>query len=255
MIVNVPDSKRSAPPQEEQPPDEKKIGFHHCLAAELLGTFILTLADCAATVINNVSHEGDYTSRALVPGLTVAAMIYSLGAISGAHINPAATLAFALRGVFPWRKVPAFIAAQLTGAALAALWLWVLFGPVHHLGANEPHAALGTVFGLEVTLTFILVTVILATATRHQSLGPQAALAVGATVALCNLFGKPITGASMNPARSFGPALVSGHFDHYWLYLLAPLVGATLAVIMTHAVHGPAKPEEIEAAKGEKAPA
>lgn len=237
---------------DKNPPEPPDLGC--ILGAELLGVFILTLADSGAVVINALTHEGEYTARALVPGLTVAAMIYALGGISGAHINPAATLAFALRGVFPWRKVPLYIAAQLVGASLAALWLKLLFGPIKHLGANEPHVALPSAFGMEVTLTFILVIVILATATRHQNLGPNAAIGVGATVALCNLFGKPITGASMNPARSFGPALVSGHLENLWLYILAPIVGALLAVVVTRLIHGAFKPEEKEAAQGEKSP-
>jgi MIP family channel proteins len=229
-------------------------GFERCLGAELLGVFILTLADAGTTMIHALTREGEYTARALVPGLTVAALIYSLGGISGAHINPVATLAFALRGVFSWRKLPLYIGAQLFGSCLAALWLHWLFGPIKFLGANEPHTALPTAFGMEMTLTFILVIVILATATRHQNLGPEAAIAVGATVALCNMVGKPLTGASMNPARSFGPALVSGHLGDLWLYCTAPLLGAVLAVVVTRLIHGPAKPEEIEAAQGEKSP-
>jgi len=238
--------------QPDEQPDKQPENLPRSLGAELLGTFILTLVDCGAVVIHHVSGEGSYAARAVAPGLTVMAMIYSLGQISGAHINPAATLAFTLRGVFAWNRLPLYWLAQILGATVAALWLRVLFGPVQDLGAPQPHHGLMTSFGMEFTLTFLLVTVILSTATRQKTVGPEAAIAVGATVALCNLFARPISGAVMNPARALGPALVSSDLGTIWIYLVAPLIGATLAAFVAHLIHGPVKPEEKEAACGEQ---
>src|SRR5262249_14791731 len=149
-------------------------------------------------------------------------MIYVLGKISGAHFNPAVTVAFAARSVFPWHCVPFYIASQLAGAVAASLLLLVTFGNVDHLGATIPHAGLMQAFALEILLSLLLILVILGTACEHKLLGPNAALAVGGAIILCGLVGSPISGASMNPARSLGPALVSGTFDAWWIYLLGP---------------------------------
>lgn len=228
--------------------------FWRCLCAEIVGTFALVFVDCGGAVMQDVGRYGEVTpeGRALATGLVVAAMIYSLGNASGAHINPAVTAAFALRGAFPWRRVPAYIAVQLTGAVMAALVLLALFGHTADLGATRPHHGSVTALCFEVILNAILATVVLSTATRHKVVGPDAALAVGASVALCGLFGRSGSGASMNPARSFGPALlVGGDLNSIWVYVLGPIAGATLAVLVVRVVHGPPKDQDAEVAQGE----
>lgn len=223
------------------------------LISELFGTFALTFVDCGGAVIEKLDTAGDVTAvgRGLATGLTVMALIYSLGPTSGAHVNPAATAAFALRGVFSWRRVPLYWIAQLAGAIGAALLLLVLFGSVERLGSTQPHFGAAPGLVLEIALTLLLVTVILSTATLHRILGSDAALAVGGTVALCALFSRPISGASMNPARSLGPALVSGYFADQWIYLVGPFVGAALAVVLVGLLHGSIKPGEAKAATGD----
>jgi aquaporin Z len=189
----------------------------------------------------------------------VLALIYALGDVSGAHVNPAVTLAFALRGVFSWARVPAYWLAQLAGAIGAAAFLGLTFGPVAHLGATVPGFGVPPALAMEVALTWLLVTVILGTATRHRVVGPNAALAVGATVALCGLFAGPVSGASMNPARSLGPALVdaiagagvgSAAWQSAWIYVLGPVAGAATAVLGIRLLKGYQKDGEQEAASG-----
>jgi aquaporin Z len=230
------------------------------LLAEAAGTFALTLVAAGAEVIAVVSGgEVGHAARVTAPGLMVLALIYALGDVSGAHINPAVTLAFSLRGVFPWAHVPAYWVAQLTGAIGAATFLWLTFGPVAHLGATMPGLGVPQALAMEVALTWLLVTVILGTATRHHVVGPNAALAVGATVALCGLFAGPVSGASMNPARSLGPALVgaatgagvgSAAWQAVWIYILGPMVGAATAVLGMRLLKGHQHQGEQEAARG-----
>ena len=162
----------------------------------------------------------------------VMSIILFMGAVSGAHLNPAVTLGFALRGDFPWRRVPGYIVAELLGSTLAVLFLWVAFGKVGSLGATEPGPGISDVqaMSIEAILTVGLFSVILGTASRSQNLGPLSALAVGAYIILAGLWSSPISGASMNPARSFGPDLVLGDFSHYWVYVVGPLLGAAVAV-------------------------
>jgi len=154
-----------------------------------------------------------------------------MGAISGAHLNPAVSLAFAARGDFPWRRVPGYLVAQLLGATLACLLLWAMFGKIGMLGATEPGAGFTDVQAMfmELVLTAGLVSTILGTASRAQNVGAMSALAVGGYIALAGLWSSPVSGASMNPARSFGPDLVLGDFSAYWVYVAGPLAGALLA--------------------------
>jgi MIP family channel proteins len=223
------------------------------LAAELFGTWAKTLVAAGGLVVATAGGgEPDAVARAAATGLVVMAMSYTLGQISGAHINPAITLAFAARGAFPWRKVPAYWAAQLAGAILAALLLRIAFGTVAHLGTTVPHVAARVALATEVALTFLLAMVVLGTATRHQVLGPNAALASGGTVALCALVAGTVSGASMNPARSLGPAFVAGHLDDAWLYVAGPLLGAMLAAFASWALYGAYRDGEEEAAEGEE---
>ena len=224
------------------------------LFSELFGTFLLVLAGAGATVVGAVSH-GAISRQAAVaaPGLTVMAIILFMGAVSGAHLNPAVTLAFSLRGDFPWRRLPGYVIAQLAGASVACLFLWALFGKVGRLGATEPGAAVADWKALliELVLTLGLVSTILGTASRAQNVGALSAVAVGGYIILAGLWSSPISGASMNPARSFGPDLALGHFAHLWIYLAGPLAGSLLAVTFAWILRGPGgDPGGITAARG-----
>jgi aquaporin Z len=203
------------------------------LFSEVLGTFFLVLVGAGGGVVNAVS-DGQISRAAAVtaPGLMVMSIILFMGAVSGAHLNPAVTLGFALRGDFPWRRVPGYIIAELLGSTLAVLFLLVAFGKVGSLGATEPGPGISDVqaMSIEAILTVGLFSVILGTASRSQNLGPLSALAVGGYIILAGLWSSPISGASMNPARSFGPDLVLGDFSHYWVYVVGPLLGAAVAV-------------------------
>jgi len=223
------------------------------LVAELLGTFGLTFFAAGGDVIASLSPgQVPYPVKWAAPGLLVMAMIYSIGDISGAHINPAVTLAFAVRKSFPWKMVPFYWVVQLVGAILAALLLAALFGTMGHLGANRPHHGTGAAFLTEVVLTWLLVTVILSTAQGHRLVGPNAGIAVGGTIALAGLIFGPISGASMNPARSLGPAIVSGSLGDAWLYVLAPAVGALAAAGIVWLLRGDPNAHEEDAATGER---
>ena len=199
-------------------------------AAEFLGTFALVFAGTGAIVINQVSG-GDIThvGVALTFGLVVLAMIYTFGDVSGAHFNPAVTLGFAHAGRSPWTSVPGYLAAQLGGAFAASSLLYLLFPGHPTLGATLPAGSAGQSFLLELVLTFFLMLVILSVSTGAAEKGIIAGIAVGGTIALEALFAGPISGASMNPARSLAPALFSGQFQHLWVYLAAPLAGALAA--------------------------
>ncbi len=211
------------------------------LFSELLGTFLLVTAGAGAGTVDAVSHGMiSRTAAVTAPGLTVTAIILFMGAVSGAHLNPAVTMAFTLRGDFPWRRVPGYILVQLIGATLAVLLLWALFGKVGMLGATEPGAGIHDWQALlvELVLTTGLISTILGTASKAQSVGPLAAVAVGAYIALAGLWSSPVSGASMNPARSFGPDLVLGDFSHFWVYVVGPLAGGLLAVAFAWALRG-----------------
>jgi aquaporin Z len=171
----------------------------------------------------------------------VMAIILFMGGVSGAHLNPAVSLAFAMRGDFPWRRVPGYIIVQLVGATLAALFLLAVFGNVGHLGATLPGPGYANWQALlmEIALTAGLVSVILGTASTAQNVGAIAALGVGGYIALAGLWAAPVSGVSMNPARSFGPALVGGDFSSYWVYVVGPLAGALIAVGFAYILRGP----------------
>jgi aquaporin Z len=222
------------------------------MLAEFLGAFMLTFVAAGAIMAGVLSHgEVDHVAKAVAPGLVVAALIYALGDVSGAHFNPAVTLAFTARGDFPWRRVPGYLVAQLAGATGAALLLRFLLGPVARVGASETQLSDAKTVALEAVLTLLLLTVILNAASRYSLIGTDAAIAVGAAIALCGLFAGTLTGASMNPARSFGPAIVSGHAGNLWMYVIGPLIGATLAVLISAALHPHRDRGEREAAEGE----
>lgn len=234
---------------------DKRTEMWRRVFAEVLGTFMLTLVAAGADVIEAAtSHELGHAAKVVAPGLLVMAMIYTVGEISGAHFNPAVTLAFAIRRDFPWRHVPRYWIAQVVGAVLAAIFLRGLFGTVGHLGATHPDPKYGSVAALamEIVLTCLLVSVILGTAKQHRLVGHNAALAVGGTIALCGLFASPISGASMNPARSFAPDLVAGTLGSTWIYVIGPIVGALLAAAIAWSLHGNPSQDEVKAAEGDR---
>lgn len=198
--------------------------------AEAIGTFTLIFFGCGAIVVNDLYGMAlGHVGISLVFGLTVMAVIYALGNVSGAHINPAVTLGFYFAGRFAGRQVLPYILSQLSGAILAGLTLWLLFPAHDTLGSTLPADSLWRAFVLEVILSFLLMLVILNISTGHMEKGIMAGVAVGGTVAVEALMGGPVSGASMNPARSIGPALVSGHFAELWLYIAAPILGMFLA--------------------------
>jgi aquaporin Z len=211
------------------------------LFSELLGTFFLVLVACGGGVMgeafpNTISR----TAAVTAPGLMVLGIILFMGKVSGAHLNPAVSVAFSLRGDFPWRRVPGYIVAQLVGAALAAWFVQSVINASAVFGSNYPASGYTSTdaFLMEAVLTLGLVSVILGTASGAQNLGVFGALGVGGYIILAGLWGSPISGASMNPARTFGPDLVGGNFTDYWVYVAGPLVGAGLAVAAAFVLRG-----------------
>ena len=219
--------------------------------AEFVGTFALTFVAAGGVVFDAVSAGSIGRAASVVaPALLILAMIYTVGDVSGAHFNPAVSLAFALRGDFPWRRVPGYWAAQIVGAVAAAGLLRAMYGPVGHLGATLPHHGQGRSLLMEALLTWLLITVILGTAEGHKLVGHNAAIATGGYIALAGLFASPISGASMNPARSLGPDVVAGTLSTYWIYLVGPLIGALAAVGLAAGLHGGPNRYERHAAQG-----
>ena len=211
------------------------------LVSELLGTFFLVLVAAGGGMMGE-AFPGTISRTAAVtaPGLMVLAIILFMGKVSGAHLNPAVSFGFALRGDFPWWRVPGYIVMQLGGAALAA---WFLQAVVHvsaSFGSNYPASGYsnGDAFWMELILTFGLLSVILGTASGAQNIGVIGALGVGSYIALAGLWGSPISGASMNPARTFGPDVVAADFTAYWVYIAGPLAGAVVAVGIAFVLRG-----------------
>jgi aquaporin Z len=225
------------------------------LAAETVGIFILTLVAAGADVVDAVTAGGiGHVARYLAPGFVVAALIFSLSGISGAHINPAVTLAFVARGVFPIPLALAYWSAQFAGAIVAGLALLAMFGPSAQHGVSRMSLALPPLAGVasEAMLTAILVFVILGTSEEKAIVGKNAALAIGFTVAALGLFASPISGASMNPARTLGPAIATLTFTNWWLYLVGPSAGALIATGIVYCIYGRPTAAEQEAAHGKK---
>jgi aquaporin Z len=211
------------------------------LFSELLGTFFLVMVAAGGGVMgqafpNTISR----TAAVVAPGLMVLAIILFMGKVSGAHLNPAVSIAFALRGDFPWRRVPGYVVVQLVGACLAAWFVQAVINVSASYGSNYPAHGFTSwdAFWMETILTLGLVSVILGTASGAQNLGVFGALGVGGYIALAGLWGSPISGASMNPARTFGPDLVSADFTAYWVYVAGPLLGAALAVGFAYVLRG-----------------
>src|SRR5262245_34264902 len=212
------------------------------LFSELLGTFFLVLVAAGGGMMSQAFPDTiSRTAAVVAPGLMVMAIILFMGKLSGAHLNPAVSIAFSLRGDFPWRRVPGYIIVQLAGASLAALFLQKVIDVSATFGSNYPAAGYSSnnAFWMEFILTLGLVSVILGTASGAQNIGVIGAFGVGGYIALAGLWGSPISGASMNPARTFGPDLVGADFTHYWVYVAGPLAGAVLAVAFAFVLRGP----------------
>ena len=208
------------------------------LVAEAIGTFALVFAGAGAVMVDAKTHELGHVGVAITFGLVIMAMIYAVGHISGAHFNGAVTLAFALTRHFPWPRAAGYWAAQLTGAVAAAALLRASLGNIAHVGATLPSGSERQSFLWELVMTFFLMFVIMAVATDTRAVGEAAAIAIGGTVGLDAMFGGPISGASMNPMRSMGPAFVSGDLDALWLYIVAPVIGASLGALLYQFVRG-----------------
>jgi aquaporin Z len=213
------------------------------LFSEAFGTFFLVLVAVGGGMVNARFGGHAIPGPALVvaPALMVMAIILFMGTVSGAHLNPAVSIAFALRGDFPWRRVPGYIGAQFAGAVLATLLLWALIGRHGSAGLTLPGPGISPAVALvwEMVLTVGLVSVILGTASGAQQIGPLAAIGVGSYIALAGLWGSLVSGASMNPARSLGPALVLGDWAAWWAYLIGPVAGGAIAVGIAYILRGP----------------
>jgi aquaporin NIP len=235
IFVNRYDPRAVTPPA--RPDLVRRAG------AEAIAAFALVFAGCGA-IVANAEYGGALgaVGVSLAFGLVVMAMVYATGHLSGAHINPAVTLAFTVTRHFPAREAVVYVAAQLAGAIAAALALAAVWtGKPAALGATVPTVAAGSALVYELILTAILMFVIVAVATDTRAVGAAAAIAIGGAVGLDALFGGPVTGASMNPARSLGPALVAGEWTAFWVYVVGPLTGATLAALAYEAVRGTAE--------------
>ena len=200
--------------------------------SEFIGTFSMIFCGTGAMTVNEVTGgEVTHVGIAITWGLIVMAMIYAFGETSGAHFNPAVTIAFAFAKKFAWKEVPKYIIAQILGAFAASLVLWFLFPTSETLGATIPTVDVWRAFVFELLLTFFLMVVIINVSTGSKEMGIIAGIAIGGVVLLEAMFAGPITNASMNPARSIAPNIVSGNIEGLWLYILAPIIGAILAVV------------------------
>ena len=223
---------------------DQSVSLAHRAAAEGIAAFALVFAGCGAIVADDVYGGAlGVVGVALVFGLVIMAMVYATGHLSGAHINPAVTIAFALTRHFPAREAASYIGAQAAGAVVAAFLLLAIWPDrPAELGATVPSVGTGSALAYEAVMTAFLMFVIMAVATDTRAVGAAAAIAIGATVGLDALFGGVVTGASMNPARSLGPALAAGELGDLWLYVAGPLAGAVLGALAYQAVRGPSGP-------------
>jgi len=227
------------------------------LVAQFWGTLLLTLVATAGAALHKTdAGEVSATAAAMAPGAMVLAVIYSMGSVSGAHINPAVTLAFALRRDFPWVRVPGYIGAQIAGAISGAALVALILGSKGSLGASSTGDGLSILKALavEALLTAALVNIILGTASHAGFLGPNAAIPVGSYIALAGLWAGPLTGASMNPARSIGSDVVWKHFSETWIYVVGPLIGALAGVTLEWILKGKPSRAAARAAQGEDRP-
>lgn len=224
------------------------------LFSEAWGTFLLVVVAAGADVVGALSGGSITLSmKVIAPGMMVMAVIYFMGTVSGAHLNPAVTLAFAARGNFPWNRVPGYIAAQLIGGIVAASFLRAMFGIVGRLGATVPGLGVSDIkaLAMEVLLTTGLVSTILGTATGARNVGSNGAIAIGSYIALAGLWAAPISGASMNPVRSIAPDLLRGDMSTTWIYIAGPLIGALIAVGFEWILKGKPSASGSSAAQGD----
>lgn len=199
------------------------------VAAEFIGTFILLFGAAGSSIMDEKSNgQVTYVGVGVAAGLVVMLIIFATGHISGAHVNPAVTIAFATFKHFPWIQVPVYIGAQISGSICASFLLIAVFQPVHNGGVTVPSDSVWKSFLVELLLTFILMFVVTSVSTDTRAVGELAGIAVGATVILNNLVAAGISGASMNPVRSLGPAIATRNFTHLWLYIIGPICGAIL---------------------------
>jgi len=213
-------------------------GLLRALTAEAIGTFTLVFAGCGAVMVNAKTGQLGHVGVAITFGLVIMAMIYAVGHVSGAHFNGAVTFAFALTRHFPWSRAAWYWTAQLGGAIAAAAVLRASLGNIAHLGSTLPSGSDAQSFVWEFLMTAFLMFVILAVATDTRAVGEAAAIAIGGTILLDAMFGGPISGASMNPMRSAGPAIVSGDLTALWIYILAPILGASVGGLAYQFVRG-----------------
>jgi MIP family channel proteins len=215
-----------------------QVRLERLLLAEVIGTFALVFAGCGAIMVDAKTHQLGHLGVALSFGLVIMFGVYAVGHISGAHFNPSVTLGFALTRRFPWKRAVAYWSAQIVGALGAVALLRAAVGSQARLGTTLPSGSQGQAFVWETVLTFFLMFVIMAVATDTRAVGEAAAVAIGGTIGLDALVGGPISGASMNPARSLAPAMVSGDLHALWVYLVAPPLGATLGAFAYQIVRG-----------------
>jgi aquaporin Z len=259
MKASSKSKQNKQPPRREQPEDQQQAFFDTSrewrrIFAETWGTFLLVVVAAGAAVVD--AHSGGKVTApvaTIAPGLMVMSIIYFMGTVSGAHVNPAVTLAFAVRGNFPWWRVPGYVAAQFMGAIAAAFFLKEMFGIIGDLGATTPREHVSSIQALliEILLTAGLVNVILGTASGARNVGTNAGIAVGGYIALAGMWAAPISGASMNLARSAGPDLVRGDLKTTWIYIVGPLLGALIAVGFEWILKGAPTREGTIAAQGE----
>ena len=224
------------------------------LVAEAIGTFALVFAGAGAVMVDAKTGALGHVGVAITFGLVIMVMIYAVGHISGAHFNGAVTFAFALTRHFPWPRAAGYWAAQASGAIVAALLLRASLGDIANVGATLPSGSQAQSFFFELVMTAFLMFVILAVATDTRAVGEAAAIAIGGTIGLDAMFGGPISGASMNPMRSLGPAVASGNFRALWLYLVAPVLGAAIGALAYQLVRGEQPQPGAFAADSEEAP-
>jgi aquaporin Z len=227
------------------------------LVAEFWGTLLLTLVATAGAALHKIdANEVSATAAVVAPGAMVLAAIYFMGSVSGAHINPAVTFAFALRRDFPWVRVPGYVGAQIAGAVAGAALVAIILGAKGSLGASSTGDGMSLLKALavEALLTTVLVNTILGTASHAGFLGPNAAIPVGSYIALAGLWAGPLTGASMNPARSLGPDIIWWHFSETWIYVAGPLIGAVAGVALEWILKGKPSRAAARAAQGEDGP-
>jgi aquaporin NIP len=216
--------------EDQQPPVSPALWRR--AGAELVGTYALVTAGCGAIMVDATTGSLSHLGVAITFGFVILVMVAAIGHLSGAHFNPAVTVAFAVTRHFPWREVPVYTAGQLLGAVGGALTLRALLGSTAHLGATIPAGSVGQSLGMEVLLSASLMFVVISVATDTRAVGHLAAIAIGLTVMVDALWGGPVSGASMNPARSFGPALIAGTWTAHWIYWIGPLVGTIIGALV-----------------------